>query len=96
MTRVECDVGRKMVLNKEVLVKGNRGWARSGLEALASPIQPWYARNTIGISMVNRKVGRKASIELYVSAMNYTTSHRDMTFKEKGIMLRSVSGWNRA
>jgi len=45
VTRVECDVGRKMVLNKEVLVKGNRGWARSGLEALASPIQPWYARN---------------------------------------------------
>jgi len=47
VTRVECDVGRKMVLNKEVLVKGNRGWARSGLEALASPIQPWYARNRI-------------------------------------------------
>jgi len=45
VTRVECDVGRKMMLNKEVLGKGNRGWARSGLEALASPIQPWYARN---------------------------------------------------
>jgi len=54
---------------------------------------------TIGISMVwkvNRKVGRKASVELYVSAMNYTTSHRDMTFKEKGVMLRSVSALNRA
>jgi len=45
VTRVECDVGREMMLNKEILVKGNRGWARSGLEALASPIQPWYARN---------------------------------------------------
>ncbi len=45
---------------------------------------------------VNRKVDRKASVELYVSAMDYTTSHRDMTFKEKGVMLRSVSGWNRA
>ncbi len=51
---------------------------------------------TIGISVINRKVGRKASIELYVSAMNYTTSHRNMTFKEKKVMLRSVSGWNRA
>jgi len=54
---------------------------------------------TIGISMVwkvNRKVGRKASVELYVSAMNYTTSHRDMTFKEKKVMLRSVSTLNRA
>jgi len=45
VTRVECDVERKMMLNKEMLVKENRGWARSELEALASPIQPWYARN---------------------------------------------------
>jgi len=53
---------------------------------------------TIDISMVwkiNRKVDRKASVELYVSAMNYTTSHRDMTFKEKRVMLRSVSTLNR-
>jgi len=40
VTRVECDVERKMMLNKEMLVKENRGWARSGLEALTSPIQP--------------------------------------------------------
>jgi len=25
VTRVECDVGRKMMLNKEMLVKENRG-----------------------------------------------------------------------
>jgi len=53
---------------------------------------------TIDISMIwkiNRKIGRKASVELYVSAMNYITSHRDMTFKEKRVMLRSVSTLNR-
>ncbi len=53
---------------------------------------------TIDISMVwkiNRKVGRKTSVKLYVSAMNYTTSHRDMTFKEKKVMLRSVLTLNR-
>jgi len=47
VTRVECDVERKMMLNKEMLMKGNRGWARSELEALTSPIQPWYARNKL-------------------------------------------------
>jgi len=50
---------------------------------------------TIDISMINRKIDRKTSIELYVSAMNYITSHRNMTFKEKRIMLRSMSKWNR-
>ncbi len=45
VTRVECDVERKMMLNKEMLMKENRGWARSELEALTSSIQPWYARN---------------------------------------------------
>ena len=50
---------------------------------------------TIDISMINRKIDRKMSIELYVSAMNYITSHRDMTFKEKKVMLWSVSRWNR-
>jgi len=40
VTRVECDVERKMMLNKEMLMKENRGWARSELEALASSIQP--------------------------------------------------------
>ena len=53
---------------------------------------------TIDISMVwkiNRKIGRKTSVELYVSAMNYITSHRNMTFKEKKVMLRSVSTLNR-
>ncbi len=34
-----------MMLNKEMLMKENRDWARSELEALTSPIQPWYARN---------------------------------------------------
>ena len=53
---------------------------------------------TIDISMIwkiNRKISRKTSVELYVSAMNYTTSHRNMTFKEKKVMLRSVSTLNR-
>jgi len=54
---------------------------------------------TIDISMIwkiNRKIGRKTSVELYVSAMNYTTSHRNMTFKEKRVMLRSMSTLNKA
>jgi len=50
---------------------------------------------TIDISMINRKIDRKMSIELYVSAMNYITSHRNMTFKKKKVMLRSMSRWNR-
>ncbi len=53
---------------------------------------------TIDISMIwkiNRKIGRKTSVELYVSAMNYITSHRNMTFKEKKVMLRSVLTLNR-
>ncbi len=53
---------------------------------------------TIGISMVwkiNRKIDRKTSVKLYVSAMNYITSHKDMTFKEKRVMLQSMSKWNR-
>ncbi len=53
---------------------------------------------TIDISMIwkiNRKINRKTSIELYVSTMNYITSHRDMTFKEKKVMLQSVSTLNR-
>jgi len=62
--------------------------------ALSSHSEP----ATIGISMVwkiNRKVGRKTSVELYVSAINYTTSHRNMTFKEKRVMLQSMSTLNR-
>ncbi len=62
--------------------------------ALSSHSEP----ATIGISMVwkiNRKVGRKTSVELYVSAMNYITSHRNMTFKEKRVMLQSMSTLNR-
>jgi len=53
---------------------------------------------TINISMIwkiNKKIDRKTSIKLYVSAMNYITSHRDMTFKEKRVMLRSVSTLNK-
>ena len=50
VTQVECDVGRKMMLNKEMLMKRNRDWARSELETLTSSIQPWYARNTHNIS----------------------------------------------
>ncbi len=53
---------------------------------------------TIDISMVwkiNRKIGRKTSVKLYVSAMNYITSHRNMTFKKKKVMLRSVSTLNK-
>ncbi len=53
---------------------------------------------TIDISMIwkiNRKIDRKTSVKLYVSAMNYTTSHRDMTFKEKRVMLQSVLTLNR-
>ncbi len=49
---------------------------------------------TIDISMIwkiNRKIDRKMSVKLYVSAMNYITSHRNMIFKEKRIMLQSVS-----
>ncbi len=53
---------------------------------------------TIDISMIwkiNRKIDRKTSVELYVNAMNYITSHRNMTFKEKKVMLWSVSTLNR-
>ncbi len=57
MTRVECDVERKIMLNKEMLMKENRDWARSELETLTSSIQPWYARNknsqTKNISLIN-------------------------------------------
>jgi len=53
---------------------------------------------TIDISMIwkiNRKIDRKTSVKLYVSAMNYTTSHRDMTFKKKKVMLQSMLTLNR-
>jgi len=53
---------------------------------------------TIDISMIwkiNRKIDRKTSVKLFLSAMNYITSHRDMTFKEKKVMLQSVSTLNR-
>ena len=40
VTRVECDVERKMMLMKE-----NRDWVRSELETLTSSIQSWYACN---------------------------------------------------
>jgi len=53
---------------------------------------------TIDISMIwkiNRKIDRRTSVKLYVSAMNYITSHRNMIFKEKKVMLRSVSTLNR-
>ena len=46
VTWVECDVERKMMLNKEMLMKENRDWVRSELETLTSSIQSWYARNT--------------------------------------------------
>jgi len=36
---------------------------------------------------IGRLIGRQAP-RPYVSAMDYTTSHRDMTFKEKEVMLR--------
>jgi len=61
----------------------------------------WFLHSestTIDISMIwkiNRKIDRKMSIKLYVSAMNYITSHRDMTFKEKKIMLWSMLTLNK-
>ena len=47
MTWVECDVERKMMLNKEMLMKENRDWVRSELKTLTSFIQSWYARNKL-------------------------------------------------
>jgi len=45
VTWVECDVERKMMLNKKMLMKENRDWVKSELETLTSSIQSWYACN---------------------------------------------------
>ena len=45
MTWVECNVERKIMLNKEMLMKENKDWVRSELKTLTSSIQSWYAHN---------------------------------------------------
>ncbi len=46
----------------------------------------------IWFELIKRLIERLTS-SFYIDAMNYTTSHRNMTFKEKKIMLQVCRNW---